>query len=106
MTVFEFDNYKNFVLQKVSLFPNKGHGQFSKIAKALNIHTSLVSQVFHGSKHLTFEQSCDLCIFFGMTELESDYLIALVLKERAGSPTALEKCKRDLYTIKQKAQNL
>lgn len=72
MSNFEFDDYKEFVHRKLTLLPNKGHGQLSKIAQHLNIHTSLVSQVFQGEKNLTFEQACDLSGFFGMTELESD----------------------------------
>lgn len=106
MTVFEFENYKDFVLKKLANLPLKGHGQFSKIANKLNIHTSLVSQIFNGPKHLTFEQACDLCTFFGMTELESDYLIALVLKERAGTSSAKAKCERDLAILKGKSQIL
>lgn len=106
MTVFEFSDYKDFVLKKLSTFPLKGHGQYSKIAKKLNIHTSLVSQIFNGTKDLTFEQACDLCSFFGMTELESDYLIALVMKARAGTPSAKSKCERDLNILKEKSQIL
>jgi uncharacterized protein (TIGR02147 family) len=106
MKVFEFTDYKDFVLKKLSLLPNKGHGQFSKIAKALNIHTSLVSQIFQGDKNLSFEQACDLCSFFGFTELESDYLVALVLKARAGSIKARLKCDRDLAQLKEKSQSL
>ncbi|MCK6596972.1 MAG: DUF4423 domain-containing protein [Bdellovibrionaceae bacterium] len=106
MTIFDYSDYKTFLNEKLLHFPNKGHGQLSKIARALNIHTSLVSQIIHGEKHFTFEQACDLCSFFGFTELESDYLVALVLKERAGTPKAQLKCNRDLDLIKKRAQTL
>lgn len=106
MTIFDFEEYKKFVLKVLKTYPNHGYGQFSKIAQKLNIHTSLVSQVFQGDKHLSFEQACDLCQFFGLTELETDYFVALVLKERAGNEAARKKCAKDLEKIKSKAAHL
>src|ERR1039457_3217815 len=95
MKLFEFDNYKEFVRKKLRGTTNKGHGQYSRIAEHLSIHTSMVSQVFGGEKHLTFEQACGICNYFGFTELETDYFIALVQLDRAGTPEARGKCQRD-----------
>lgn len=106
MKVFEFDDYKQFVRKKLHDSNNKGHGQYSRIARDLNIHTSMVSQVFSGPKHLTFEQACRICKFFGFTELETDYFIALVQMERAGNEEAREKCKRDLERYKNQSGSL
>lgn len=106
MKVFDFVSYKEFVQKKLDSSEKRGFGQYSRIAQHLNIHTSMVSQVFKGSKQLTFEQACGLCSFFGFNELEADYFIALVQLERAGTQAAVEKCKRDLQKLKQQADLL
>ncbi len=106
MKVFEFSNYKDFVQEKLKHSVLKGHGQLTRIAEHLNVHTSMVSQVFNGSKHLTFEQACGICEYFGFTELESDYFIALVQLDRAGNQTAKSKCMRDLSRLKGLSESL
>lgn len=106
MTLYEMKDYKDFVRKKLRMDSKKGYGQYTKIAKHLNIHTSMVSQVFNGDKHLTFEQACGICSFFGLTDLETDYFVALVLSERAGNPEAKAKCQRDLRSIREKSESL
>ncbi len=106
MKVFEFSDYKVFVHKKLRDSSNKGHGQYSRIAKHLSIHTSMVSQVFNGPKHLTFEQACGVCSYFGFTELETDYFVALVQLERAGTQEAREKCQRDINRLRSQSESL
>lgn len=86
--------------------PNKGHGQASKLARKLDIHTSLVSQILQGPKHFTMEQACDLGNYLGLREIEVDYLIALVLRDRAGNQSSKSKFNRDLLAVKSKAGEL
>jgi uncharacterized protein (TIGR02147 family) len=104
MKVFDFDDYKTFTRKKIQTL--EGKGQYSRIAEFLNIHTSMVSQIFSGPKHLTFEQACGICKFFAFTDLETDYFIALVQLERAGTQEAREKCSRDLAKIKAQSESL
>lgn len=106
MKIFEFDDYKDFVRKKLRETANKGHGQYSRVAEHLAIHTSMVSQVFNGEKHLTFDQACGLCGYFGFTDLESDYFVALVQLERAGTPESRRKCQRELARLKTQAASL
>lgn len=63
----------------------RGRGEFKKIATALDIHTTLVSQVFNGKKCLTEEQAFKLCLHMGLNTLETNYFMKLVQIERAGS---------------------
>jgi uncharacterized protein (TIGR02147 family) len=101
MKVFEFDDYKVFVHKKLHTLENKGHGQYTRIAEHLGVHTSMVSQVFNGPKDLTFEQACGVCSYFGLTELETDYFVALVQLARAKA-----KCARDILRLKNQAGSL
>ncbi len=106
MSVFNFSDYKEFVRKKLLNVTNKGYGEYSRIAKHLNIHTSMVSQIFNGTKHLTFEQACGICIYFGFTEIETDYFVSLVQLERAGTNEARQKCQRDLTRLKLQSESL
>jgi uncharacterized protein (TIGR02147 family) len=74
--------------------------------KFILVGFSLIVQFF-AELFLSFILLLDfLCSFFGFTELESDYLVALVLKARAGSIKARLKCDRDLAQLKEKSQSL
>ncbi|MBL7542902.1 MAG: TIGR02147 family protein [Bdellovibrionaceae bacterium] len=106
MEIFEYTDYKKFVNERLKSHPKQGRGVYSQIAKHLNIHTSLVSHIFSGDKHLSFEQSCDLAQFLGLTSLQEDYFINMVLKSRAGTARARQRCDHQLEIIRQKSQML
>lgn len=106
MDIFEYTDYKKYVVDSLKSHPKQGRGQYSLIAKHLNIHTSFVSHIFNGDKHLSFEQSCDLAQFMGLPQLQEDYFIQLVLRARAGTERARKKCDQHLHALKQKSQNI
>jgi uncharacterized protein (TIGR02147 family) len=106
MKVFEFDDYKVFVREKLRQSPRGGHGQLSRIAELLNIHTSIFSHVFNGEKELTVEQAFGVCRYFGLTELETDYFVALVMLARAGSHEARLKFKKDVDRLRAQALSI
>jgi hypothetical protein len=84
MTVFEYTSYKSYVCDRIKTLPRGGYGEFRRIALALSMHTTTVSQVFRKHKNLTYEQAARLCRLWQMSELESDYFLTLVEWERAG----------------------
>jgi len=77
----------------------QGRGEFRKIALALGIHTTLVSQIFSGKKCLTEEQATMLCEYMGLNALETDYFLKLVQLERAGSETLKALFRRHLKQL-------
>jgi uncharacterized protein (TIGR02147 family) len=76
------DDFRTYVRSWVE---TQGRGEFRRISLALNMHTTLVSQIFRGRKCLTEEQAATLCSYMGLNALETDYFLTLVLLERAGS---------------------
>lgn len=60
-------------------------GEYSKIAKFLGVHSTLVSQVFNGDKELSIEQSFRLTEYFGFNEKEKDIFMLMVQYNRAGT---------------------
>ena len=106
MRIFEFDQYKDYVLVRIKAMPQAGRGEFQKIAHALKMHTTLVSQVFRGKKDLTLEQACALADYFSLTELETEYFICLVQLERAGTDRLRRMLKRQRTVMREKGLEL
>jgi plasmid maintenance system antidote protein VapI len=86
--------------------PKRGRGEFLKIAKHLGIHTSTLSQVLSGTKQFTLDQACSLADYFGLNELETQYLFHLVELERAGTERLRATLKRQLAQLKEQSKNL
>ena len=85
MKIYDFDNYKDFVLARIHAMPKRGRGQFLKLAKLLGIHTTMISHIFKGDSHLSVEQSLQLADYFALTQLETNYLAFLVQHARASN---------------------
>src|SRR4051812_25961989 len=109
MSVFQFDEYKAYVQQWIRTKPQGGRGEVMKIAAALGVHSTLVSQVLKGSKDFTLEQAHALSGHIGLTDLEREYLLALVQRDRAGTAelkrffiAQLDKLKRQSLRISQR----
>lgn len=83
MDVFEFNDYKECVNAWINSQPRRGHGQLRKISLYLNINSVVMSQVFRGDRDLTLEQALGVTKFMRLSELERDYFILLVQKNRA-----------------------
>ena len=106
MSIFEFQDYKKFVLAELSQRPKGGRGEFLRIAKALNIHTTMVTHIFRGDYHLTLEQALALAEYFGLSEFDTEYLVALIQLARAADERAKKFCKKRLRILKEKSLNL
>lgn len=105
-SIFAFDNYKDFVKARIKALPKQGHGELARIAKELRMHPTRVSHIFNADMNLTSEQACELSKYFGLSDLESDYFLALVQLERAGSTELKRTTKRQLEKIKTDAKEL
>jgi hypothetical protein len=86
--------------------PKGGRGQFRKMASHLRVHTSFISQVFRGAKDLSLEQGAALCDFFGMSDDESEFFIALVEVARAGTPRLRGLIQKRIDYMRQRAGEL
>lgn len=48
-----YNDYKEFINEWILSLPKNGRGKYLEIATELNAHTTLISQVFKGSRDLT-----------------------------------------------------
>ncbi len=106
MSIFNFNDYKKFVNDRVSQMPKQGRGEFQKIAATLNMHSTTVSHVFKGEKELTLEQAAGLCQHWGLNPQETDYFITLVELSRAGSSSLKKIFQNRIDEIKKSSTQL
>lgn len=85
MSLFDHDDYKQFVERWLGQLPSGKRGQFRRMALHLRVHPTLMSQIFRGSRDLTLEQAFDLATYLKLTEVETEYFLTLVGQNRAGS---------------------
>ena len=96
-SLFGMTDFRDYVRIWVKV---NGRGEYSRIAKHLNIHTTLVSQIFGGKKCLTEEQAAKLCEYMSLNQLESDFFLKLVQLERAGNESLKKFYRRHLQQLK------
>ncbi|MGZ3744765.1 MAG: TIGR02147 family protein [Pseudobdellovibrionaceae bacterium] len=106
MSIYQFDDYKDFFNQWVESLPKQGHGEYRRVALALNVSTTMISQVFKGDKELSLELACELCEYLNLAEEEVDYFLLMVEHRRAGSLKLQKRLHKQIKERKEKAQKL
>ena len=74
-----------------------------KLAVKISVHPSLVSQILKGEKSLTLDQAIATGDFFGLSEIENDYLLLLVQRDRAATPALKDHLDRKINELKEKS---
>lgn len=83
--VFEFDDYKAFILAYIESAPNGGRGVRRRLSQAAGCQVAYISHVLAGDKHLSPEQAEAVARFFHLREEELDFFLLLVQLARAGT---------------------
>lgn len=104
--VYDFSNYREYLAKRLKEMPNKGYGQMSELSRFIGVHTTLISQILKGHKDLTTDQAILACEFFGLSSLESEYLVLLVNHDRAGNSSARRFYKNKIQKVKEQSQNI
>ncbi len=85
MDIYNFTNYIEY-LSSLSDDPDKGGRGFkSKLSRAISSNTSYVSHIFSGRQNLTEDQGFALSKYLELSKAQTEYLLLLIQKERAGS---------------------
>lgn len=85
MSLFLFDEYREYLNDVLDNSPKKGWGLISKWANDINVSQALLSQVVSGIRDLTQEQGFALSRVLNHTENESRYFQLLLQIARAGN---------------------
>jgi uncharacterized protein (TIGR02147 family) len=102
--LFKYDSYKAYVLDFVQQQTRRGG--FRRIALALRVNSSMISQVFRGTLHLSHEQAYALGEHIGLNPLEKEYFLLLVNRDRAGTPSLRQFYETLLSGVRARASNL
>lgn len=106
VSIFHYHDYKDFYNAWVENQPRQGFGEYRRCSQALNVSTTMVSQVFKGDKHLSLELASDLCDYLNLDDDETDYFLLLVDYGRAGSHKLQKRFLRQIKQRQEKAKKL
>jgi uncharacterized protein (TIGR02147 family) len=87
--VYEYTSYKPYLSHSFG-GSRKKTGRRAAAARQMGCQTTYLSQVLHGKANLSLEQGYALNSFLGHDTDESEYLLLLIQKERAGTPELRE----------------
>jgi uncharacterized protein (TIGR02147 family) len=106
MRIFEAKSYKDFLRTRISTMPHRGRGELLKLSEAVRVHATRLSHILKGDMHFTPEQACLVAKHFGLSELETEFFLTLLQRERAGSKDLEVFFEKQLVQLRQKAQQL
>jgi uncharacterized protein (TIGR02147 family) len=106
MRIFDHNDFKSLIRGKIKNLPDRGHGSYSKIAKFLGIHTTSLSQIMAGKKPLSLEHASLISDFFSFSELEAEFFLLLVQRDRAGNHSLRERFENQLGKIRRESSEL
>lgn len=104
--IFDFTNYRAYLAQWIADQGDRSYGLKGRISAALNISSSLLSQILKEEKSFTADQTSDLSDFMGLSEIESDYLHLLVESSRAGTPKYRDKLKKKILALQEQSKRI
>ncbi len=84
MKIYDYTCYKKYINEYIKAMPKSGRGQFLQLSKALQCHSTLISQIFNGERELNLEQALRLCDHYGFEHRERRFFLTMVEFSRAG----------------------
>ena len=103
MKIFKYNSYKEYVLALVQISGTRG--LFTKMAKAISMNSSAISQVFRGPLDLTMDQAFALAEFLSLDHVEREYFLLLVQRDRAGTGKFKSHVEDQIRIARKKAQH-
>lgn len=84
MRIWDYLDYRGYLLARLGDEGSRT-GLRKKLAEAIPVHTTFVSQVLKGRAEFSLEQAEAINVFFEHTDDEGEYFLLLLLQDRAGS---------------------
>ena len=86
-SIFEYDDYKKFILNWIEQSANGGRGLRKALAEAVGCQTPFITHVLTSNYHFSPEQAEACARWMGLGERAIEYFVLLVLRQRSGSKT-------------------
>ena len=106
VSVFDFSDYKKYILEKIDSMPAKGRGIRLALSQFLGCQTAYISQVLNQHVHFSLEQSVKINAYFKHTKDEARFFLLLVQLGRAGSFELEEFIRSEISEILIKREDL
>jgi uncharacterized protein (TIGR02147 family) len=100
--LFEYTNYRTYILDWIASQPKRGRGVRAAMAKAIRSPVSHISQVLSGVSNFTLEQAEETNEFFGHTTDQAEYFLLLVHHSRAGTAKLKHRMETQIRKIQEK----
>lgn len=100
--VFDFTDYKAYLLDYIKQLPGRGYGTRSKLAEELGCRVAYISQVLNSSANFSPEQGESLNRYLKHSVEESEYFHLLLNLERAGTSELRERISSQVERFRQK----
>ncbi len=105
-TLFDYDDYKKYLLNLIAQMAGQGRGYRSKIALAAGCRVAFVSQVLGGDLNFSLEQAEGINSLLNHSSDESDFFLLLVQFGRAGTQVLRNRLNSQITAIREKRLNL
>jgi uncharacterized protein (TIGR02147 family) len=106
MTLLNQLDYRKFLNDFIKSQPKAGHGFKLKIAEAIRVHPTLVTQILKGHKSFTLEQAFTLTQFLKFNDIEKDYFLTLIEFDRAGTDQLKKFIEAKLLKLRQEGEKV
>ena len=83
-----------------------GRGAGQRLAAAMQVHPSLVSQVARGNRILTPDQAEAAAHFLSLVKLETEFFVGLVERELAATPLLRKRLEERLLEVRHRAHEV
>ncbi|OFZ47170.1 MAG: hypothetical protein A2381_14340 [Bdellovibrionales bacterium RIFOXYB1_FULL_37_110] len=105
-SIFDFNNYQEYIIKKIQSFPQKGRGKKSDLSLFINCQTTYLSRILSGKADFNLEQAEAVTRFFNLNKIEKKYFITLVQLQKAGTQEAKAYLEGELKDLKEQSLNL
>lgn len=85
LSIYEYKDYKRFIIDWMEQAPQNGRGMRKQLAEAIGCQTAFITHVLSGDYHLSLEQAEACARWMGLNEADSEFLLLLVMHQRAGT---------------------
>jgi uncharacterized protein (TIGR02147 family) len=106
MSIYDYEDYKEWFNAWVTSQPKGGHGEYRKLSLDLGVSTTLISQIFKGDKHASLEMAIEIGEYLNLEEGEVEYLLLLIEFAKAGSVKLKARYKKMVKTRQETARKL
>ena len=106
MSLYKHNDIRDYVKELLSRRPRGGRGELQIIAKTLGVHSTLISQIMSGLRSFTEDQAHELCQYFELNDVESEYFLMLVQIEKSTTSKYKSFLKNKLAHFRQQAEKI